>query len=289
MSVTVFGDAFVDVIVPASNICPGETYYRKSMLVCGGTANVALQIGKLGGKVNFIGKVGDDVFGRFFKNTLEKYNVFDLTCTDNAGPTGTCVSLCFDNNERTLIANRGVNDCFTLDDLHQHSATINESEVFYFSGYSLQSKTLKGDIIDFVSDLQRQCKVFLNPGAPNIIDKPFISLVTDRADCLILNYDEAKRLTFKDNLNSITKDLMDIVPLSVITLGSDGCIISSQDDGCTHAKTKKLIVPDTTGAGDSFSAGFIFGRICGMNNVEAAMFGNNVAYDFITWKGGLLL
>ena len=82
---------------------------------------------------------------------------------------------------------------------------------------------------------------------------------------------------------------MDIVPLSVITLGSDGCIISSQDDGCTHAKTKKLIVPDTTGAGDSFSAGFIFGRICGMNNVEAAMFGNNVAYDFITWKGGLLL
>lgn len=56
MSAVVFGDAIIDVIVPIYNIKPSETYYRNILVMCGGVANVAIQLTRLGESVYFIGK-----------------------------------------------------------------------------------------------------------------------------------------------------------------------------------------------------------------------------------------
>lgn len=289
MTITVLGDAFVDIIVPASNIYPGETYNRKSIVVCGGTANVALQIGKLGGKVNFIGKVGKDIFGEYFKNTLTSYNVSDFTYTDKTKPTGTCVSLCFDNNERSMIASRGANDYLSIDELFLHLLNIKKSDILYFTGYTLKYTGLRKTITDFISDMHCQCKIYFNPGAPNIIDDSFVSLIAGYVDCLILNFDEAKRITSENELEVMVEKIIEIVPTSIITLGNNGCIVISKKDGYVHVKSKKITALDTTGAGDSFSGGYIFGKVCGKDNIEAAKLGNNVAYDYLNWKRDLLI
>lgn len=85
MSVTVIGDAFIDILVPASVIKPGETYHRRIRVACGGSANIATQIAKLGEKVKFMGRVSND-------------------------PLGLCISLVYEDGKRSMVASRGAND-----------------------------------------------------------------------------------------------------------------------------------------------------------------------------------
>lgn len=155
MSVTVLGDAMIDIIVPIHNIKPGETYYRKISITCGGVANVAVQLAKLGESVNFVGKVGNDVFGIYFKEYLESVGVRDLTFIDDKHNTGTCVSLTYENGERTMIVNKGANDYLSINDVSRCIDDIINSKIIYFSGYSLISEIPSKAVLYVVKEAKK--------------------------------------------------------------------------------------------------------------------------------------
>lgn len=93
MTVTVIGDAFIDIIVSIHEIKSGGTYQRAINIYCGCAANVSVWISRLGKRANFVGMIGADQFGDYFKNDLKKERVKDLTIMSDKHPTGMCLSI----------------------------------------------------------------------------------------------------------------------------------------------------------------------------------------------------
>lgn len=288
MSVTVIGDAFIDVIVPVHGTKLGETHHRKIITQCGGTANVAVQIAKLGEKSKFVGKIGDDVFGKYFKQNLEINGVKDLTFVDRENPTGLCISMVYDKGERTMVANRGANDYLKKEEIKSCIERIIDSKIVYFSSYSLLSEKNMESILYAIERCCRQnCEIYFNPGAPNLIKEEFKSIIFDFVNVLILNIEEAKSMTKKNEIKDIIKSISDMVNVVVITMGEGGCVVSRSGDYAA-IPTRKVRVVDTTGAGDAFAAGFIVGKLKGRGDTDCARLGNEVAAKFLREKMELM-
>ena len=283
MAITVIGDALIDIVVPIHSVKPGETYHRNVSIACGGTANVAIQIAKLGEEAKFLGKVGNDALGTYFVENLEKNKVEALMLYDDKHPTGLCVSLVYEDGERSMVANRGANDNWTKDGVNAYLDRIVKSRFAYFSGYSL------ADNSDTILYLMEKCcgngEVWFNPGASNIIRDSFIRIIHDFVDVLVLNLDEARSITKRSAIEGIIAELGKIVGLAAITLGEAGCIVSTGKEWIQVPQDNLIENVDTTGAGDAFSAGFMVGRLRGMDRVECARLGHKVAAGFLREKG----
>lgn len=290
MTVTIIGDSFIDIIVPVFNIKSGNTYQRDIVISCGGTANVAMQISKLGEKAKFIGKIGNDAFGSYFKENLKSNNVKDLTFVDDSRMTGLCISLVDENGERSMITSRGTNDSLTKREIESYINEVLESKIVYFSGYSLLSKQSSESIIYAMEESnEHNCEIYFNPGAPNIITKLFKKIIYNFVDVLILNIEEARKITDKSKVHGILSILDTIVSTTIITMGNDGCVISKDGKHALVPSNNVENVVDTTGAGDAFSAGFIVGKLCNMDTIECAKMGHDVAANFLKEKRRLIL
>lgn len=289
-SVTIIGDAIVDTIVPIHNIYPGNAYNRKLLTLCGGTANVAIEISKFNEKINFIDKVGSDVFGDHFKDNLNTNGINGLIFSDDKMPTGLCTSLVYEDGERCMIADRGANDHLTKEEIDIHLQDILNSKIVYFSGYSLLSpKTSRSVLHAMKSCHQNNCEIWFNPGSPNLIDKSFTEIIKKYVNVLILNRDEAIKLSNREKTDGIFDELNEIAEIIVITMGKEGCCVSSGDKHIEIPCENLGNVSDTTGAGDAFSAGFIVGRLRGMDIVACSKLANETASNYLQEKKELLI
>ncbi len=284
MKVTIIGDAFVDIIVQLEAMKLGETHHKNILCTCGGTANVAIQISKQIDNVSFVGKVGDDIFGRYFVEELKKYNVKSLVFQDTQNSTGICVSLVDSSGERTMIADRGANNSITKEDLYSIEKEIICSDLVYFSGYSFTSKENYELFVPLMHICRtNSCTIFFNPGAPNIINASFTEIITNYVDILIMNEDEAVAISKSADFNSFFNSLPQP---TIITKGNKGCCIFFNGNRW-DVPTKQESVIDTTGAGDAFSGGYIVGYANKKDPVECAILGNEYAKNFLLKKGRL--
>jgi len=279
MSVAVIGEAFIDLIVPAWSINRGETYHREIRVFVSGLANVAIEISKMGEEAKFIGKVGKDPFGMFLRQTLKQYGVKDLIFVDKILRTGLCISLVYEDGERTMIADRGANDNLSIEEIESRMDEIRNSRIAYFSGYSLQRGETRESVLKCIKDCREHgIEIYFNPGAPNLIKKGFREIIKNFVDVLILNEDEARKLTRREDINF--EGLNELVDLAVVTRGKYGCTLI-KNGNVVNVKTKEIKVQNTTGAGDAFSVGFIVGRLRGMDDIECAKLGNQTAARFL--------
>ena len=258
-------------------------------MLCGGTANVAIQISKLGEQARFVGKVGNDAFGKYFKEELARSKVRDLTFVDNKHPTGLCLPLVYSDGDRTMIASRGANDYLTKEEIESCIKELLDSKVVYFSGYSLLSKVTSEGILYTMKECRKHdCQIWFNPGAPNLITEHFKSLTYELVDVLILNLEEARSLVGKDGIDDILTGLDEVVDTTIVTIGKEGCVLS-QSGQHIHVRAEALdFVTDTTGAGDVFSAGVIVGRLRNMNLVESARLGHRTAAKLLKERARMI-
>ena len=283
--VTVIGDAFIDVILPCVDIKPGSTYHRTISVTCGGTATTAVRIAKLGEKVSFLGRVGNDGLGKEFKHNLKSNCVKDLTVIDANHRTGFCVVTLFPDGERSIIADRGANENLTSEDIADKLNIILKSKIIYLSGYSL-SNVNASEILPLLRRCREHgCQIWFNPGAPDIINDSLKFSIYQIFDTLIMNLDEAKVITGKDTAVEMKEILGHMANFSVITLGKDGCIVMKAGQQPVSFGTKAIpVIADTTGAGDAFSAGFISGRLRQLSDTECARLANETAGNFLKEK-----
>lgn len=282
MRITVIGDAFIDMLVPVIDIKPGDTYHRNIAIACGGTATVAVQAARLNAQAGFVGKVGDDAFGTYFRENLKRHNVEDLTFVDHQHTTGLCVSLSNEDGERTMIASRGANDYLTGDEVKRHLDKILDSEIVYFSGYSLISGITASTIPRIMEACRKHgCQVWFNPGAPNIIDNFFKGIIEKTVDTLLLNMEEAQALSGETENDNILNTLGKLASSVTITMGKEGCIVQRKGHRIKVPVSDVLEGLDTTGAGDAFSAGFIRGKLSRKSDRECAEMGHSTAVLFL--------
>ncbi|HEY41037.1 MAG TPA: adenosine kinase [Dehalococcoidia bacterium] len=287
----VIGDAMVDVVLPLSDIedisflSQGGVTNTRMSLSPGGAANVAYYMSKLGGRAAFTGRIGDDHYGRLFAEDLKKHGIIANITVDPNENTGVVHVLVFPSGERFFIDDRGANVNLAFEDIDLN--LVEASRFLYFLGYSFQDEKAIGNIIKTLDSATGDTQVVFNPGAPNLADsfrEAFTDIIRRHVDILILNEAEARCLTQCDSNEKMLASLLALTDIVALTRGEQGSIVANKDE--THIiEAIPVGVIDTTGAGDAYSAGLIYGLCQGCDLKTAGEFASRIASKVVTHLG----
>jgi len=287
----VIGDAMVDVVLPLTDIedirslSQGGVTNTRMSISPGGAANVAYYMSKLGGRTAFTGRIGDDYYGRLFADDLTNHGITANVSTDPNENTGVVHVLVFPGGERFFIDDRGANANLAYEDIDLNM--VKSSRFVYFLGYSFQDELAIRSIIRAIDDISGDTRVVFNPGAPNLATrfrKEFIDTIREYVDIIILNEAEAKYLTQCDSNEDILSFLLTMTNIVALTRGELGSIVASKNE--MHFIEAPLVEPvDTTGAGDAYSAGLIYGLRQGWDLRKAGGSASKIASRVVTYLG----
>lgn len=259
--VVTFGELLIDMI--ATNVGPlasAEGFIKK---FGGAPANTAAGVAKLGAPVQFMGKVGADAFGEFLKKELDDNHVDTkhLIMAKDSNTTLAFVSL-KEVGERDFSFYRGAHEAITADEVNLPDNTY----LFHFGSLSQTNPTVTAATDKLIGQAKAMGAIIsydpnLRPALwPDLNQAKAIMLETiKKADIVKINEVELHFLTGEHNsaagANKLWTDHHDAI---LVTQGKDGAFVKT--------KNQELIVPtikvdpvDTTGAGDAFNAGFIYG------------------------------
>lgn len=259
--VVCFGELLIDMI--ATN--PGDLSQADGFLkkFGGAPANTACGLVKLGTPVSFIGKVGNDSFGRFLKGTLDEFGVDSskLVLSGKEMTTLAFVSLT-EAGERDFIFYKGAHDAISESEFDLPANTY----LFHFGSLTQIRDYANKATMKLLRQAQKQGAIVSYD--PNIREFLWGDLVRARAvildtarqvDILKVNELEVELLTGQKDITEaaeklFTKNLQALF----ITLGAEGCFYKTQSFS-GRVPTVPVEVVDTTGAGDAFNAGYIHG------------------------------
>lgn len=281
-------------------VCGGdETIFATAENAGGSAANTAVALRAQGISCAFHGRVGDDKLGGQLIAQMENLGV-DISCLDIFGGTGYTVTMIDPSGERTMFSYReseGYKPKMTraLKDI------LSEAKVLYVSGYLL----LDAVQANFATDLAREaracgCHVMLDT-APVIgrVDPLLRQAFLEFTDVLMPNKEELLTLAGRRDVQEAIDILMEIVPCLVVKLGGEGSRLVARSgfrlmEGEQIAKdmdirvaAEKVTPLDTTGAGDSFNAGFIAAFLKGESAENWLATGNKLAAKAISCRGAI--
>jgi sugar/nucleoside kinase (ribokinase family) len=230
----------------------------------GDAMNVAVNLARLGAPVRFAGLVGKDGFGAFLRGCLDSLGIAsDSLMEDETLPTCSTIVLINSQGARTFLHNPGANRNFR-EDLIRDEWLKGTGIVFAGGAYTLPKFDGQG-----AAGLFRRAKA---EGAITAMDVTHdttgrwiktIRPCLPELDYFMPSIKEAKCITGKDNPEEIAGALIsEGVKTAVIKLGSEGCFVKNRDTAF-YQGAYPATVADTTGAGDSFAAGFLAGLAMG--------------------------
>ncbi|NLZ54552.1 MAG: carbohydrate kinase [Thermoanaerobacteraceae bacterium] len=232
----------------------------------GAPANVLTTVTKLGGKGAFIGKVGDDQFGYFLKQVLEKnqINTDGLKFTKKANTTLAFVHL--DNKgDRSFTFYRNPGADIMLEEGDIKVDLIKKSKIFHFGSLSMTDNPAKGATLKAIEYAKQNNKIIsYDPNwRPSLwknetISKKEMTLGLQYADIVKLSEEELQFLTRESDLEYASKILFNMgIKLVLVTLGANGCYYRHAS-GTGHIPAYHVNVVDTTGAGDTFLGAVLY-------------------------------
>jgi sugar/nucleoside kinase (ribokinase family) len=222
----------------------------------GQAANVATWITRTNSRAHLVARTGNDPVGFALISDLDKYGVEHLNLMHSGRPTGVVVILVDASGERTMFPDNGANADLELSDL----PPLDDIDGVYISGYSLLDFRSRDSVIAMIKKIKAAGKpIFFDPtttGAMKIVSLEEALSWVAMMDGILLNSEEALYLGNAKDLEEAERNLQKYTPLVVIKLGSKGAMgVSGSDSAKVSAVTTSVV--DTTGAGDSFAAGFI--------------------------------
>ncbi|MDR2951338.1 MAG: adenosine kinase [Prevotella sp.] len=230
---------------------------NKSIVSGGSAANTIIGLTRLGIDAGFIGRIGKDSFGEYFKNDLEKYHVKShLTEVDEiSGVASTFISK---DGERTFGTFLGAAALLRAEELHKEDFL--GYSYFYIEGYLVQSHALIRRAIELAKEAG--AKVILDLASYNVVveNKDFLlDIIPQYADIVFANEEEAKSLLDTDAEKAVSK-LAKQTEIAVVKVGEKGSWIQRGNEK-EFVPAYKVDCVDSTGAGDLYAAGFIYGLI----------------------------
>lgn len=254
----------------------------------GSAANTIAGLASMGASTSYIGKVRDDQLGNVFQHDIKALGTDYTTSAATDGPaTAHCLVLVSPDAERTMCTYLGA--CGNLTEADIDEDTVKSSSISYLEGYLWDPEPAKAAFrkaIKIAHDAGN--KVSLSLSDPFCVDRhhdEFLKLVKDGVDILFANEDEIKMLYGTDDVNEAARLVQQDCDIAAITCGASGCIVTNKDEiGHVQSRNVENLV-DTTGAGDLFAAGFLYGLTNGKSIGECGAIGNLVAGEVITHLG----
>jgi sugar/nucleoside kinase (ribokinase family) len=255
----------------------------------GSAANTIVGVANLGARAAYVGKVKDDQIGRLYTHDIRAAGVAFQTKPATDGPaTGCSYILVTPDGERTMNTYLGAAQELMPGDID--AAQVAASTIVYLEGYLWDPKNAKDAFLKastIAHEAGRQVALTLSDSF--CVDRyrgEFLELMRKRAvDLIFANEAELHSLYQTSDFDTALKQLRADVNLGVVTRSEKGCIVASKE-GVTAVPAfpiDKMV--DTTGAGDLFAAGFLFGLVRGAGHEKAGRLGALAAAEVIQHIG----
>lgn len=259
MKILCIGDIMLDVVAILESPINYASDTRASISTHGGgaAANVATWLAHTGVPTFLIARVGDDAAGKTVQAELDRYGVLHSHTVVPGRNTGVVIVLVDQSGERTMFPDWGANSGLGLEDLPD----LEDITSIYLSGYPMinpASRPGVRQIIDLAHE--KNVKIVFDPASVGVLAEVGVENVRSwlsSMDVLILNEEEAHFLTGLANPVHAAEDLLQFSEIVVIKRGAGGVLGLQRGGSIIQLPALPTSVVDTTGAGDSFAAGFI--------------------------------
>jgi len=254
----------------------------------GSAANTILGVAQFGGKSVYAGKVGRDEFGQFFLKDMRDAGVaIDVPQAD--GQTGTCVILITEDAQRTMLTNLALSANLAPNDVDE--ATIRRSKYVYIEGYLFGGEPTRSAAMRAIELAKKHgVKVALTVSDPFLIQyhrDAFLKLIEGPVDLLFCNLDEARALTGLHDPVECAREVHRHAENVALTLGPLGSILMHEGEAIPIEGVSVKAV-DTTGAGDMFAAGVLYGITNGLSWKQSGKLASHAAGRVVAQLGARL-
>ena len=258
----------------------------------GSVANTTAGIAELGGQAGFVGAVADDEIGRTYAENLRAAGVeFEPHYSESAAGdglgTGRCVVLITEDADRTMGTYLGA--ASTLSPEGVSSALVARASVVLLEGYLWDVPAAKEAMRHAAATAHAsEGSVALSLSDPFCVSRhqrEFLDLLVDDVDVLLGNEEEVTMLFGASSTQDAIAAAEETGLLVVMTRGASGAVVLTAQGPVEVPAAGVGRVVDTTGAGDLFAAGFLFGLTHGLGPVESTTLGGLCAAEVISHTG----
>lgn len=241
--------------------------FSPSMVTGGSASNTISGISKLGLQSGFIGKVGNDTIGNFYVKDSNDNNVTSHIKYSET-PSGHCTVLVSKDGERTMCTYLGAAAELLVSDLE--SKIFNDYHYFHIEGYLVQNHDLIETALKIAKDAGLTTSIDLANFYIVEAHKDFLHrIINEYVDIVFANEDEAKIFTGKEKPEDALNEIAKLCDIAIVKIGKEGSYVKSKDE-TLRIEPRKAVSVDTTGAGDMYAGGFLYGlakgyslQICG--------------------------
>src|SRR5450432_3449499 len=255
----------------------------------GSAANTIVGIASLGARAAYVGKVKDDQIGRMYAHDIRAAGVaFETKAAADGPATGCSYTLVTGDGERTMNTYLGAAQDLAPADID--AAEIAAAKITYLEGYLWDPKSAKEAFVKaskIAHDAGREVALTLSDSF--CVDRyrdEFLDLMKQRTvDLVFANEAELRSLYQTSDFDAALKQLRDDAKLGIVTRSEKGCVVASRDGVIAVPAFPVEQIVDTTGAGDLFAAGFLFGLVRGAGYENAGQLGALAAAEVIQHIG----
>ena len=260
---------------------------KEQVIVPGGaTCNTIVGVANLGGNARFIGKRGKDDYGDFFEQALVKSNVEPLLSVSDS-PTGKCLSMITPDSQRSMLTFLGASTELDpesiIPDMFKHTA------ITIIEGYLLFNKDLMMAALKAAKEAGSLIALDLASFEVVKASKDILNdIIKEYVDILIANEDEAKAYTGIDDERKAIEKMALNVTYAVLKVGARGSLVSYNNKIIPIKPMSGKAPKDTTGAGDLWAAGFLFGLAHGFSIEKSGQIASACGYEVCQVMGAHL-
>jgi len=250
---------------------------------CGGACpNTMITLAALGVRTALAGMVAKDELGRIYNERLQEQRVIsDLAV--HPGDTGSCIVLVTPDHERTMSTRLGVCQEFSVENVKHEQ--IKAADFFYFTGYMWDTESQKSALTAAIKTARAAgTKVVFDVADPFAVDRhrdEFLELLSGQVDVVLANREEARLLLEYDDPRRAAIDLAGRCETAAVKNGADGSYIGSSDGSCIELGAYRVDAVDSNGAGDNYSAGFLYGMANGYSLADSGRIAAYVAAQIV--------
>lgn len=231
--------------------------FEKQIVPGGSSCNTIRGIAELGGQTAFVGMVGNDEVGNFFENDLKKSGV-DTKIFRCDTSSGTALTFISPDGERTFATHLGAAVQMSAEMLSED--IFKGCDILHIEGYLLQNQKL----ITRAVQLAKTCglQISLDLASYNVVleNLGFLqNFVKDYVDILFANKEEAKAFTGLENARDALYLMAEICEIGIVKVGQKGSYVKRGKEPTVHVGISPHNCIDTTGAGDFYAAGLLYG------------------------------
>lgn len=260
---------------------------KEASYSCGGSCpNTIITLAALGVPTALAGKIGEDEFGQIYQKRLEEDAVGNQlrTCSE---PTGSSIILVTEDSERTMNTYLGANRLYTPEDVQD--GAVKNAGFFHFTGYMWDTENQKAAIRKALRLAhENNVKVSFDIADPFAVSRyreDFFSLIKNDCDIVYANNEEARILFDNYDAFECCKSMGKLCPTAIVKNGKRGSYITHERETHKIAVSGPQQAIDTTGAGDIYAAGFLYGQCMGLDIDLSGKIASYVAGEIIMQVG----